>query len=164
MRKKISFAIIILLIVIGITLVIIFNQNKNKFNYNFSFTNDEELIAVAYLNNEKEASQYFNNLSDDQITTYTTDGEELYLIIPRSNDISITIYEANLEENGNLAKGEIIAKTNEPFIIKCNQSDIIPNTILNITSNDLTIEYSPSLSLKDGSINKNKNKNILTLN
>lgn len=162
MRKKISLTIIILLIIIGIILAIIFNQNKNKFNYNFTFTNDEELIGIAYLNNEKEASQYFDNLPDDQITTYTTNGEELYLIIPRSNDISITIYEANLEENGNLAKGEIIAKTNETFIIKCNQSDIVPNTILNITSNDLTIEYSPSISLKDGSVTSHQN--ILTLN
>lgn len=162
MRKKISLTIIILLIIIGIILTIIFNQNKNKFNYNFIFTNDEELIGIAYLNNEKEASQYFDNLPDDQITTYTTNGEELYLIIPRSNNISITIYEANLEENGNLAKGEIIAKTNEPFIIKCNQSDIVPNTILNIASNDITIEYSPSLSLKDGSVTSHQN--ILTLN
>ena len=95
MRKKISLTIIILLIIIGIILAIIFNQNKNKFNYNFTFTNDEELIGIAYLNNEKEASQYFDNLPDDQITTYTTNGEELYLIIPRSNNISITIYEAN---------------------------------------------------------------------
>ena len=42
-----------------------------------------------------------------------------------------------------------------PILLKCNFSDILPNTVVNIVDNEgNTLEWHPSISLKDGSINR----------
>ena len=46
--------------------------------------------------------------------------------------------------------------TNKPFILKCNISDIIPNTVVDIKQNNKIYNYSPGLDLKDGGVHTNE--------
>lgn len=155
--KKSSLIISILLVASIIILILSFFNKKNdkeiaKIDYtsNIVFTNEEQLLAIAYLNDINEvSSKYINDL--ENIKVYKISGEESYLIIPRYDDIEINIYESFLENNM-LVKGNLISTTNLPFVIICNNSNII----LEIKYNDNLFEYSPSINLENDSINMNE--------
>lgn len=108
-----------------------------------------KLIAIASITNYNDA--YDKYLKIDYKVIDAT-GEELYVIYPLLNNSKINIYKAELDDESNLVKKDLIVSTNKPFILNCNISDIIPNTILEIEYNNKKYEYSPSISLKDGSI------------
>ncbi len=87
------------------------------------------------------------------------DGGELYLIIPRDPNATVIVNDVICDEttDWNIFPGEnVLYKTEnsgQPFIIRCNFSDGIPNTFITIIESDGTIfEYSPQLSLMDGSL------------
>ena len=114
--------------------------------------NTDKLIAVAMIESESEVKEkYF----DEEFMVYENVGDELYFIVPIQKNVTINVYSAVMEES-DIVKDKLIATTNKPFILKCNISDIIPNIIIEIKQNNKVYEYSPSISLKDGSLYVNE--------
>lgn len=92
---------------------------------------------------------------DESGKTYLM-GEECYLIIPKYKNASISLKELELSEDGNLKKvvNEYLDGliTNGATFICQNISDIAPNGKITIRYRDDAFEFSPSISLKDGSL------------
>ncbi len=84
-----------------------------------------------------------------------TAGSELYLIVQRE-DVDLSIYEQSMDpETGEMLTGDLRAVyiAPAPFLLRCNLSDIIPNLLLSLESTTgETLEYSPFISLRDGSV------------
>ena len=81
-------------------------------------------------------------------------GYELYLIVPCQN-IAATVYAADLDwENYNYIRGRLLGIVEgEPFLLCCNFSDIVTNSLIVLsTANGEVLEFSPSISLKDGTL------------
>lgn len=125
------------------------NSRLTSYARDLEIYDTSKLIAIASITNYNEA--YDKYLKIDYKVIDAT-GEELYVIYPLLNNSKINIYKAELDGESNLVKKDLIVSTNKPFILNCNISDIIPNTILEIEYNNKKYEYSPSISLKDGSI------------
>ena len=125
------------------------NSRLTSYAKDLEIYDTSKLIAIASITNYNEA--YDKYLKIDYKVIDAT-GEELYVIYPLLNNSKINIYKAELDGESNLVKKDLIVPTNKPFILNCNISDIIPNTILEIEYNNKKYEYSPSISLKDGSI------------
>ncbi|WP_311564868.1 hypothetical protein [Peptoniphilus duerdenii] len=92
---------------------------------------------------------------DESGKTYLM-GEECYLIIPKYKNASISLKELELSEDGNLKEAaneylDGLTTTGATFICQ-NISDIAPNGKIIIRDRDDTYEFSPSISLKDGSL------------
>ena len=114
--------------------------------------NTDKLIAVAMIESESEVKEkYF----DEEFMVYENVGDELYFIVPIQKNVTMDIYSVVMEE-ADIVKDKLIATTNKPFILKCNVSDIIPNIIIEIKQNNIVYEYSPYISLKDGSLYVNE--------
>ena len=152
-RKK-----LIIIGVIIIVLMVMFYALNNRFGitkYAEKMNIDKDidkLIAVSIINSESDVKEkYFN----EDFEIYETNGDELYFIMPIYKNVSINVYTAIMEET-DIVKDKLITSTNKPFILKCNVSDIIPNIIIEIKQNNKVYEYSPSISLKDGSLYVNE--------
>ena len=86
-------------------------------------------------------------------------GYELYLVLPVDENATVSVCEWLLTEENEFAgeTGEVYyrSETGAPVLIRCNISDIMPNVVVNIVdSNGDTLQWSPSLSLKDGSVSR----------
>ena len=84
-----------------------------------------------------------------------TSGEELYLIIPCPGvAASVFAYDFDWEGDGGFRRGELLGQFHgEPFTLRCNFSDIVTNTLIVLTAeDDRIVEFSPSISLKDGTL------------
>lgn len=83
-------------------------------------------------------------------------GEECYLVIPKYKNASVSLKELELSEDGKLKEVEniyldAISSSGTIFIMQ-NISDIAPNGKITIRYRDDSFEFSPSISLKDGSL------------
>lgn len=81
-------------------------------------------------------------------------GYELFAIVPKSEKGTVTIYEAEITEDGEyrdlrdrvLYKG----KPGEPVILKCNISEVYSNVLVVSVENNEITEFRPILSMRDG--------------
>jgi len=121
-------------------------------------------LGVAYLGYDETAFDVQSYLDDlgiyelypfaediDEDYIFSTDCNELYLIVPADTETDVRIYEAVLnEETFDLEKGELLGESvgGSPFLLFCNISEIMPNVIL---STDY-FDYSPCTSGMDGSL------------
>lgn len=97
------------------------------------------------------------NLSENEETSeYEIMGQEYYLLIPKFKNTSIALKELEISDGGELKE-----KTNYtlekmsltgPTVICQNISEIAPNAKIVLRYKDDIFEFSPSLSLKDGSV------------
>ena len=83
-------------------------------------------------------------------------GEECYLVIPKYKNASVSLKELEISEGGKLKvvdnpSLDSIAATGTTFICQ-NISEIAPNGKITIRYRDDVTSFSPSISLKDGSI------------
>lgn len=83
-------------------------------------------------------------------------GEECYLVIPKYKNASVSLKELELSDDGKLKEVEniyldAISSSGTTFIMQ-NISDIAPNGKIIIRYRDDSFEFSPSISLKDGSL------------
>lgn len=81
-------------------------------------------------------------------------GEECYLIIPKYKNASVSLKELEISEDGNLKEIDNFyldsnSCSGATFICQ-NISDIAPNGKITIRYRDDILEFSPSISLKDG--------------
>ena len=83
-------------------------------------------------------------------------GEELYLVIPKYKNASISLSELEITEDGKLTEVDNpyldINSCSGTTLICQNISDLGPNGKITIRYRDEVVEFSPQLSLKDGSI------------
>ena len=114
---------------------------------------DEQYYAVAYLGYQemKDLSFYTEQYLDSgDIPTHYFSPGEFYLVIPRYDDMSLALYQNDIETMESSLKYE--EPNCRPFIIQCNVSDIFPDATIRLTSGDQIVEFSPYISLKDGAV------------
>ena len=114
---------------------------------------NEQLYAVAYVGYGEDAAlaeyrgQYLDGTSVP--VHYVSDGET-YLIIPRFADMTLRLYVNDMETS---SKTLIYEEENcRPFAVRCNVSDIFPDVTISLTRGETTVEFSPFVSLKDGTL------------
>lgn len=83
-------------------------------------------------------------------------GQECYLLIPKYKNASVSLKELEITEDGKLKEAQNIyldnlSTTGTTFICQ-NISDIAPNAKIKIRYRDDVLEFSPFISLKDGSL------------
>lgn len=81
-------------------------------------------------------------------------GDDVFVLIPAAEDCRLQIQEAQLSDGGELTAGAVLyTGDGSPVILRCNVSDIIPNTIVTVTgAGGGELSFSPVISLKDGSV------------
>lgn len=114
---------------------------------------DDQLYAVAWVGYDDltELPFYLDSYVDsDHVPTHYFSGGEYYLIIPRYSDMDLKLYKNDIAvEAPTLVYEESDCR---PFLIQCNVSDIFPDATISFTRGEDTAEFSPYISLKDGSI------------
>lgn len=128
--------------------------------------------AVAYLGYVEEGSAeavqeyvksseyiaeypFLEEIKEEQIVF--AGGGEIYCIVPaiadESIEGSITVSSLIFTEEGELKKDAVLYQGDEkPILLVCNQSDIICNSLVQVTVGEKYMEFSPYLSLEDGSL------------
>lgn len=94
------------------------------------------------------------------------EGGEVYCIIPRNEQLSVTVLAQNFDYDGNVTAGEeLFCSTDSlPFLIRGNISEIVPNTVVNIQYDDgSSIEFSPHLSGENGRLALGESQMILDI-
>ncbi|MGN1339150.1 MAG: hypothetical protein ACI4WS_02540 [Oscillospiraceae bacterium] len=111
----------------------------------------EKFLASEY------AEMFFSigDIPDDHIAS-SDGGMDLFLVIPGGGCKAI-VYTWDMTEENDFAgeKGEAILNCDDgaPFLLKCNRSDIMPDTLVEITDSDgNTYEWKPGISMKDGTV------------
>ncbi len=99
----------------------------------------------AYFNEDGERGdrRYFN-------------GQECYLVIPKYKNASVSLKELEITKDGKLKEVEnlyldALSSSGITFVMQ-NISDVAPNGKITIRYRDDTFAFSPSISLKDGSL------------
>lgn len=114
---------------------------------------ENQLYAVAYLgyqqinNLDYYVEQY---LDSDQLPVHYLSGGDYYLIIPRYSGMKLSLYRNDLETSQPILIYE--EPDCRPFLLQCNASDIFADATIRFTYEDTTAEFSPFISLKDGSV------------
>ena len=114
---------------------------------------DGQLYAAAYLGYQTiEDLDYYAERylgSDDLPIHYISDGD-YYLVIPRYDGMALTLYVNDMETFQSVMR--FYDPDCEPFIVQCNVSDIFPDVTVRLEHEGETAEFSPFISLKDGSV------------
>lgn len=117
--------------------------------------NDNYYCGVIYLGSTLDTSiEEYREMYNDcawaaSAEVCSVTGEDAYLIVPKYEGAEVTVqsYEA-IEDQ----KTEIVLSTSEPIFLECNISDIMPNSWITVESAEGQCEFSPFISLKDGSV------------
>lgn len=114
---------------------------------------DGQLYGVAYLGYEEMPALTFyieNYLDDENLPIHYISNGEFYLVIPRYADMAMRLYRNDNETTERILVYE--EAESRPFVIQCNASDIFADATISLTYQTETIEFSPYISLVDGSI------------
>ncbi len=122
------------------------------------------IAFVDYLEarlSEEDLSTYFEHSETAEeypflrgIDAVSCAGENIFVLVPASDDGVITLYSAGLNDDGEfevdrsreLYRGEAGA----PLLLSCNESENFSNVAVSVTDGDKALEFHPMLSLKDG--------------
>ena len=114
---------------------------------------DGQLYAVAYLGyGSIDDLDYYREsyLNAASLPIHYISGGEYYLIIPRGEQMTVRLYVNDLETG---SKAIIYEEPQcRPFIVQCNASDIFADLTIELSGPDGSAEFSPALSLRDGSV------------
>ena len=106
---------------------------------------------------EYEDPSLLLNVSENEETfKHEINGQEYYLLIPKFKNATISLKELEISDGGELKEKpnytlEKMSLTG-PTVICQNISEIAPNAKIVLRYKDDIFEFSPSLSLKDGSV------------
>ena len=136
-----------------------------------AMTDTEDFMAIAFLGYVEEDFADFDEYFDskgfkDQFHPFVYDidkdhfvqaeGDELYCIVPRYEDDTVTISEWIVDEYNDWQgeEGNVLyhAKNDgHPILVKCNISDLVPNILITIeNSNGYKNYFVPYISAMDG--------------
>ncbi|MBE7018901.1 MAG: hypothetical protein E7413_03365 [Ruminococcaceae bacterium] len=107
-----------------------------------AYVESQEFIKVYSFIKEIKKSHFVEN-----------EGSELYCVVPANSDVSISVYQAEMNEKATQLKKteELLSKDDgKPILIRGNISDIMSNLMVVAKKGDVSVEYSPSLSLENG--------------
>ena len=103
------------------------------------YTRQEELVAA------------YPFLQDG--TVVDAGGFEIYAVVP-GDDCRISIYPAQAAEEGEysdeLNAPWYMGQENEVIILRCNMSEIFSNVMVSVQKQNMSVQYHPMVSLKDG--------------
>ena len=111
-----------------------------------------QLYAAAYLGYQQidDLDYYLERyLDDSQLPTHYISNGDYYLVIPRYDGMELTLSRNDLETSQPTLLYE--DPDCRPFLLQCNASDIFADATISLTYEGETAEFSPFLSLKDGS-------------
>lgn len=124
---------------------------------------DSQYYAAAYLGYQQmeDLSYYAQQYLDSDLIPvhYLSDGD-YYLIIPRYQEMHLSLYRNDLDGGPPTLLYE--DPDCRPFILQCNVSDIFPDATVCLSWEDEEVEFSPFISLKDGSLDIGPNGLDLT--
>ena len=124
---------------------------------------ENQFYAVAHLGYQEiedlefYAEQYLD--SDELPVHYFSDGD-YYLVIPRYTEMKLSLYRNDIVTSSSALVYE--EPDCRPFILQCNVSDIFPDAAIQLTYAGETVEFSPFISLKDGSVDVGERGLLLT--
>ncbi len=119
--------------------------------------------AIPYSEGQLYAAAYLGYLAPEDLDFYVQtylDGVrppvhhlsagEYYLIIPRYEGMALSLSRALIDAE----QPELLYEdpSCSPFVVQCNASDIFADAVIRLTWEGETAEFSPFLSLKDGSV------------
>lgn len=114
---------------------------------------DGQLYAAAYLGYQSPTDlDYFRQtyFGGRELPVHHISDGDFYLIIPRDPDATVRLYQNDMATD---TKTLVYEQANgDAFVIGCNVSDIFPDVTVSITSGGETVDFSPFISLKDGSV------------
>lgn len=104
----------------------------------------------------KDPSLLLNIRENEETYKHEIMGEEYYLLVPKFKNTTISLKELEISDGGELKERpnytlEKISLTG-PTVICQNISDTAPNAKITLRYKDDVYEFSPSISLKDGSV------------
>lgn len=112
-----------------------------------------QYYAVAYLGYQQinDLDYYVEHyLDSDQLPIHYLSAGDYYLIIPRYSGMELALYRNDLDTSQPILIYE--DPDCRPFILQCNASDIFADATIRLTYQDTKAEFSPFISLKDGSV------------
>ena len=120
-----------------------------------------QLYAAAYLGYQQINDLDFyveQYLEDDQIPVHYLSSGDYYLIIPRYSGTALELSRNDIATDQSV----LIFEDPDcgPFIIQCNASDIFADAVIRLTYQDESVEFSPFISLKDGSVDIGQGLNL----
>ena len=110
------------------------------------------LYAAAYLGYQTTDGLDFyvdRYLDSDKLPIHYVSDGDYYLVIPRYDGMSLSLYVNDLETS--LGTLRFRDPDCGPFVIQCNVSDIFADVTVRLEYSGETAEFSPFISLKDGS-------------
>lgn len=112
-----------------------------------------QLYAAAYLGYQQidDLNYYVEQYLDSgQIPVHYLSDGDCYLVIPRYSGMKLALYHNDIET----LEPTLLYEDPDcrPFILQCNASDIFADATISLTYGEETAEFSPFISLKDGSV------------
>ena len=113
-------------------------------------------VYIDHILDYTGVSWYYPFVSDIDKSRFvcSKSGQELYLIVPASTDSTVYVY-PQVPPDEYIGEVEPLYKSNDaqPFLLKCNVSEIYSDVKVSITSSDgRYTEWYPQISGKDGSV------------
>ena len=107
-----------------------------------------DFTTLSTTNNFKTFAQRLPSLQKMTEFTVKTEGDEVYFIIPRYANATITVneYQLNIESGKEIIGKKLYQGDAEPILLKCNLSDLHPNTSVTITGNRESVTFNPQSS------------------
>ena len=112
-----------------------------------------QLYAVAYLGYQTaDGLDYYvqRYLDSDKLPVHYVSDGDYYLVIPRYDGMSLSLYVNDFETS--LGTLRFRDPDCGPFVVQCNVSDIFADVTVRLEYHGETAEFSPFISLKDGSL------------
>lgn len=111
---------------------------------------DEKYVRDYIANSELANSYPF--LID--CTPVLSEGEELFAFVPANDDTAITVYRADITEDGEYIENKdtpiCAGKPGETIVLRCNISEVFSNALISVSDGKSIKEFLPMISLKDG--------------
>ncbi len=118
---------------------------------NIQFT-EGQLYAVAWVGYGEATDLPFyleQYIDADELPTHYISGGDYYLVIPRYENMKLELYKNDMTTN----TSSLVFEESDcgPFLVQCNVSDIFSDATVALTYNEEQVEFSPAISLMDGS-------------
>lgn len=130
----------------------------------YIFEEGESGLPCRELFLSSEYAQQFPEICDiPNENCVSAGGGEAYLVIPGKKEYKVTVYRWILnEENEYMGEpGEVLftSESGAPFLLRCNVSDIMQNSLIEITDEaGEQFSWNPWLSLRDGTVGVDPDK------
>ena len=114
---------------------------------------EEQLYAAAYLGYQEmgDLDDYVQQYLDgNRPPVHYLSAGDFYLVIPRYSGMELSLYRCDFDTSEPILIYE--DPDCQPFVLQCNVSDIFPDATIRLTYGEESVEFSPYISLRDGSV------------